>query len=232
MGKWIQTPVCPTPPHDLSLSGGNPLPCKVNVSPSPTSSVFHRKLPNKTVLKPEPRSLALFPKPGQWAGRRLPGLLRCISIRLPLRECTGGPLHQAISSWVKRASVAPCEPTATQQVGAGTGPAAPGGQRGDAGRKGSGPGRGRKRKRQRGPSPGRGGGTQRAPGPLRGAHGRWAGAWVGSREGAGSRAASGRAGRGPWSGLRTAAGARRSGLGQRHEVGLGTGLGPGLTRRS
>lgn len=37
----------------LSFSGGKPLSCKVNVSPSPPSSVFHRKqnLPIK-LLKP------------------------------------------------------------------------------------------------------------------------------------------------------------------------------------
>ena len=41
-GKMDPYPACP-PALSPSLSGGKPLSCKVNVSPSPASSVFHRK---------------------------------------------------------------------------------------------------------------------------------------------------------------------------------------------
>lgn len=72
----------------LSFSGGKPLSCKVNVSPSPPSSVFHRKqnLPIKR-LKPEPLDLyGYLPKAGYLAGLWLPGLGLWLSFALDCKR--------------------------------------------------------------------------------------------------------------------------------------------------
>lgn len=89
----LDPPVCPAP--TLSLSGGKPLTFKVNVCPSPTSSVFHRKqnLPIKLCGN---LSLGLqhhFPQTGHRLGPRL-SWVAC-------GPCEFGALAEVGSRWLQ-----------------------------------------------------------------------------------------------------------------------------------